>query len=37
MRELSLACLEVARGDAGSEHALTVSTDLFTWFVRKFA
>jgi AcrR family transcriptional regulator len=37
MRDLSLACLEVARGDAGSEHALTVSTDLFTWFVRKFA
>jgi AcrR family transcriptional regulator len=37
MRELSLACLQVARGDVGSEQALTVATDLFAWFVRKFA
>ena len=37
MRELSLACLQAARRDVGSEDALAVATDLFEWFVRKFA
>jgi AcrR family transcriptional regulator len=37
MRELSLACLQAARRDICSVDALAVATDLFEWFVRKFA
>ena len=37
LRELSLACLQAARDDPGSEDALAVATDLFAWFVREHA
>lgn len=37
LRELSLACLQAARDDSNSEHALAVATDLFAWFVREHA
>jgi AcrR family transcriptional regulator len=37
LRELSLACLQAARADAGSDHAIAVVTDLFDWFVRDHA
>lgn len=37
LRELSLACLQAARKDAGSAEGITVAADLFEWFVREFA
>lgn len=35
LRELSLACLQAARGDEGHDHAIAVATDLFDSFVRE--
>jgi AcrR family transcriptional regulator len=37
LRELSLACLQAARDEEYSEHALIVATDLFESFVRDHA
>lgn len=37
LRELSLACLQAARQDAGSADGIAVVTDLFDWFVREHA
>lgn len=37
LRELSLACLQAARGAPESDQAIAVVTDLFDWFVREYA
>lgn len=37
LRELSLACLQAARKETGSQDALAVATDLFASFVRDHA
>lgn len=37
LRELSLACLQAARDEDGSEDAIEVVTDLFDYFVREHA
>lgn len=37
LRELSLACLQAARRDPGSDDAVAVASGLFEWFVREHA
>lgn len=37
LRELSLACLQAARQETDSAHALAIATDLFESFVREHA